>query len=513
MQQPYPAPVRPGPTPAARQRIRLPRNPLMLALIGGGAALMMALSVAVALGMGALLVYSSGRILPGVSVGGIALGGQTAEEAAATLAAAWSEITIRDGDRQWRVAPAYLGVMFDSAASAAAAVRYGRGDGSPLAAFIGPARVAPVFAVDTGLVWQGVEALSHAVDLPARNATIRFENGGLVPVPAEPGRQLIIPDTAARVADFGAEMADGAFDLAMAPVLPTVTDASALLAQTAALLALPLTLNGWNPVTDETAIWQVSPDVWGGWLTTENGPSGVQLALDGGALAGFLSARNAELGEARYLNVEEAARAAQQAIGAGTPSATVRIYNRPTRYTVAPGDTLGTISWRSGIQMYRIARANPGINTDALAPGQVITIPSRDELLPLPVVPGKRIVISISRQRMWVYENGQVRWEWPASTGIASSPTMPGIYQVTSHDGTAYASNWNLHMPYFMSIYEAVPGFYNGIHGFPWRSGSQILWESALGRPVTYGCILISTQNARLLYEWAQDGVVTEIQP
>ncbi len=90
---------------------------------------------------------------------------------------------------------------------------------------------------------------------------------------------------------------------------------------------------------------------------------------------------------------------------------------------------------------------------------------------------------------------------------------MPGVFQVISHDDTAYAGNWNLYMPYFMSIYEAVPGFYNGIHGFPWRNGSQILWENALGRRVTYGCILVSTRNAELLYAWAEDGVVTEIQP
>jgi lipoprotein-anchoring transpeptidase ErfK/SrfK len=142
----------------------------------------------------------------------------------------------------------------------------------------------------------------------------------------------------------------------------------------------------------------------------------------------------------------------------------------------------------------------------------VITIPSKDDLLPLPVVPDKRIVISISKQRMWVYERGQVKWDWIASTGIPDSPTMPGIYQVQSHDGTAYAGNWNLYMPFFMSIYEAVPGFSNGIHGFPSRGGSQILWEGSLGRPVTYGCILLSTTNAKLLYQWAENGVVTEIQ-
>jgi lipoprotein-anchoring transpeptidase ErfK/SrfK len=149
---------------------------------------------------------------------------------------------------------------------------------------------------------------------------------------------------------------------------------------------------------------------------------------------------------------------------------------------------------------------------DALSAGQIITIPSKDDLLEKPVVENKRIVVNITKQRMWVYENGQLKWEWLASTGIPDSPTQPGVYQILSHEPNAYAGNWNLNMPYFMGIYDAVPGFTNGIHGFPTRNGYGILWENALGRRVTYGCILLSTTNAKLLYDWAQEGVVIEIQ-
>jgi lipoprotein-anchoring transpeptidase ErfK/SrfK len=147
--------------------------------------------------------------------------------------------------------------------------------------------------------------------------------------------------------------------------------------------------------------------------------------------------------------------------------------------------------------------------------GQVIEIPSPDVMLPLPVVENKRIVVSISRQRMWAYQDGGLVWEWTVSTGIASSPTAPGVFQVQSHDGTAYASSWDLWMPYFMGIYRPVPSssFMNGFHGFPTRDGATLLWTGNLGYPVTFGCILLDTGNAALLYEWAEDGVVVEIQP
>jgi lipoprotein-anchoring transpeptidase ErfK/SrfK len=64
-----------------------------------------------------------------------------------------------------------------------------------------------------------------------------------------------------------------------------------------------------------------------------------------------------------------------------------------------------------------------------------------------------------------------------------------------------------------MGVYRPVPGadFTNGFHGFPTRGGGQLLWENSIGTRVTYGCILLSNTNIRLLYDWAEEGVVVEI--
>jgi lipoprotein-anchoring transpeptidase ErfK/SrfK len=135
--------------------------------------------------------------------------------------------------------------------------------------------------------------------------------------------------------------------------------------------------------------------------------------------------------------------------------------------------------------------------------------------LPLPVVSYKRIVISISQQQMWAYEWGELQWAWTVSTGIGSSPTSPGVFQIQSHDTNAYAASWDLWMPHFIGIYRPVPasGFMNGFHGFPTRDGINLLWTGNLGYPVTYGCILLSSHNASVLYDWAEEGVVVEIRP
>jgi hypothetical protein len=67
-------------------------------------------------------------------------------------------------------------------------------------------------------------------------------------------------------------------------------------------------------------------------------------------------------------------------------------------------------------------------------------------------------------------------------------------------------------MPHFLAIYDALPGFTNGIHGLPLLSSGVRLWGSVLGRPASYGCIILDLKAAEDIYAWAEDGVVVEIR-
>lgn len=508
MQRPYLAPMPRRSAKLQPQRLRLGS----LVLWGGLGVTLLAVMSMAALLLGLTIVLSGERVLPAVTVGGVPVGGMSQAEAAESLRAAWRVIALRDGERTWSVPAEELGIRLDAEASAQRAWRYGRDDGSVVRALFGTVVLQPVFQIDASRAAQGLAQLAPLVDLPPRDATIRAEGNALIAIPPVFGRALQLGETLSRLAEPN-ELADGYLDLVMAAVPPTLTDAAPLLDRAAALLGAPLRLKLYNPVSDQTLSWDIPPEAWLSWLTTQNTEQGVVFSLAQAPLEAYLSERNATLGDAQYIKVPEAASALRAALEQGRTEAEARLYNAPTQYVVRAGDTLERIAWRHGIQMFRIQRANPTLNLNALSVGQVIALPSKDELLPLPIVPNKRIVISIARQRMWVYENRQLKWEWAVSTGIPSSPTQHGVYQVLSHERTAYASIWNLSMPYFLSIYEAAPGFYNGIHGFPSRGGTQVLWQNALGRPVTYGCILLSTANAQALYAWAEDGVVVEIQP
>ncbi len=512
----------PPPAPTARRPV-LPRRPLadkrprplrwLLALGLLCAALATMVCGLTVLAVGA--VYARG-ILPGVYVGAISVGGMTQRDAAFRLQTAWSLITLRDGDRQWTIAPEKLGLTIDIGPSVAEAQAQGRTAGSALVALLGRAVVKPHVTLDMTRAEATLSELSPQFDLAPLNAGVAFEDGRVIPTAPRDGRALDLAETLRQLRHH--DWDSPFFTLAMRAVPPSITDASAMVAEAERLLSSPLVIRVYDPVTDDSVLWSLPPQEWARWLTAQpdpNRPSGLALAIAEEPVRHYLSAQAANVLDAsRGLDIEQGVQSVRDAIANGQPQgAYVLVKHQPRQHTVRDGETLTSIAWDYGIPYLYIQRANGGLDT--FSAGQVITIPAADSFLLYPIVPHKRIVVSISQQRTWVYENGQLKWDWPASTGISSSPTWPGIYQILSHEPNAYASNWNLWMPQFMGVYQPVPGadFTNGFHGFPTRGGGQLLWENSLGTRVTYGCILLSDSHIQLLYAWAERGVVVEILP
>jgi LysM repeat protein len=184
-------------------------------------------------------------------------------------------------------------------------------------------------------------------------------------------------------------------------------------------------------------------------------------------------------------------------------------------YTVQRGDTLASIAYRYGTTIWAIANANGLANPRYIYAGQQLRIPSGSSTALAPATNaapagGKRIVIDLSAQRMYVYQNGQLLWTWVVSTGRPGQATVVGNYQVLNKIPNAYASTWGLQMPYWLGIYWAGR-LQNGIHALPIQANGQILWDGYLGQRVSFGCIILSTQNAATLYNWATVGTPVDI--
>lgn len=124
----------------------------------------------------------------------------------------------------------------------------------------------------------------------------------------------------------------------------------------------------------------------------------------------------------------------------------------------------------------------------------------------------KRIEVSISEQRFRAYNHDELVHDMICSTGSSASPTAPGSYRILDKLPNAYASTWGLEMPYWMGIYWSGT-LENGIHALPILKNGQILWDGYLGQRVSFGCVILSTEDAKTIYEWADVGTPVVITP
>jgi lipoprotein-anchoring transpeptidase ErfK/SrfK len=122
----------------------------------------------------------------------------------------------------------------------------------------------------------------------------------------------------------------------------------------------------------------------------------------------------------------------------------------------------------------------------------------------------KYILVDLSEQHMYVYEGDVLIYSFVASTGI-NGGTRAGNFAVQSKIPNAYGSTWNIWMPYWLGIYWSG-GLENGIHALPILPNGATLWAGFLGRPISYGCVVLGTYDAQVLYDWAEMGTPVEIQ-
>lgn len=122
----------------------------------------------------------------------------------------------------------------------------------------------------------------------------------------------------------------------------------------------------------------------------------------------------------------------------------------------------------------------------------------------------KLILVDISEQHMYAYDGDTLVYSFVVSTGIENS-TRVGTFAVQTKMPNAYASTWDLWMPNWLGIYYSH-GLENGIHALPILSNGATLWAGFLGRPVSYGCVVLGTYDSQLLYDWAEIGTPVTIQ-
>mgnify|MGYP001029077050 FL=1 len=179
------------------------------------------------------LALASGRIHPGVSVGGVSVGGMTEHDAALAIAAHIARVSaepvaVAVGEHSWNVAASEVGLSVDATSLAGDAFAVGRGSfgtaiGERLRAWLGGVDVPLVLAYDEQALDSVLASIEDATTTPATDAGVEVDGVVVTLTPSAPGEGVDMDAARERiVAAFAAD--DRVVTLELEPLLPTVTE-------------------------------------------------------------------------------------------------------------------------------------------------------------------------------------------------------------------------------------------------------------------------------------------------
>lgn len=275
-----PAPPQPGINPWL---VRLP----VLVVLGG-----MLLGITLVVLFAGYQIGVMGRILPGTSAYGVALGGMSVEQAAATLEEAFAYddetvFTFRHGDQFWQHTAGELGVSLDADATAQQAYNAGLGEtpteavGKQMAAWFSGVNVQPVVRYDEAQARAALEQIAAEIGQPPQNAALVLDGLQVQTTPPQSGTVL---DIDAALAEVSARVADlqpgGEIPLTVTETTPKVTNVEATAAYIRAAISAPLLLVANDAENNMLGPWRVAPEQIAAALDVQFDPQRAEYTVD-----------------------------------------------------------------------------------------------------------------------------------------------------------------------------------------------------------------------------------------
>jgi LysM repeat protein len=220
------------------------------------------------------------------------------------------------------------------------------------------------------------------------------------------------------------------------------------------------------------------------------------------------------------------------AVGVAAPAVSVA-QTEALRHIVSYGETLGTIARRYNTTWQEIAAANGIVNIDRITAGQTLVIPGvaaatanassanlpanastppRDmgilttpaNIVPAPptITVGKQIVVDLSDQMVYAYQDGQLMYSVLGSTGLPATPTVQGDYKIYLR----YAEQTMSGPGYWLPGVKWVQYFYQG-YAF-----HTAYWHNNWGQPMSHGCVNLPEEAAKWLYDFATIGTPVHVR-
>lgn len=431
----------------------------------------------IGLGAGALAVAAAAAslllIAPGTTVAGVSVGfmtpGMAAEAVSSRVASTEVQLTgVADGTR---LAGADLGAGVDATALADQA--FADRPMWNLGAWMGEP-ITPEVTLDAEVADSALRAAVPAGYTPATDATVAFDANAAkyAATPAEPGTGLSLDEL---TKEFTAALAAGetSFEFSGAPteVAPLITDEKA--AATVDKLNGMLAKAGFY-VGDERTV-PVAPEVAASWLTIAPADGELQITADAAKIQSVVDTLASKV-DREVVNARNIVDSDGKVLKTLTEGKEGRVL----------GDTSTTAT--------DFAEKLSG--GDAAFALPVTSTPFESTNL------FRRIEIDLSEQRTYLYENEKLVKSWAVSTGKAGTATDKGRFRVYAQLRTQNMGRKDLTVkPYYYTPNVPYITYYNGdeaLHG--------TYWHSNFGTPMSHGCVNMTIDAARYVWEWATKG-------
>jgi len=119
----------------------------------------------------------------------------------------------------------------------------------------------------------------------------------------------------------------------------------------------------------------------------------------------------------------------------------------------------------------------------------------------------KQVKVDLSRQKLYLFENGQIVREFTISSGKIETPTPTGEFRVIHKQDMVYSKPTGCWLGFWVGF--TMDGDY-GFHETPICEGKRV-GEDKMGIPNSAGCIRLKLGEASEFYNWAEIGMPIEI--
>lgn len=200
-----------------------------------------------------------------------------------------------------------------------------------------------------------------------------------------------------------------------------------------------------------------------------------------------------------------------------TPASEPVVELIPLIHQVRNGETLGTIARTYGVTLNELIAANNISNPNHILLGAPLVIPGRStenvsgtdptnlesyQSVRPTITQGKEIVVDLSDQRVYAFENGELVFSVLVSTGLPATPTVQGDYKIYLRHDSQTMSGPGYYLPGVQWVQYFYQGY--GFHG--------TYWHENYGQPMSHGCVNMTNADAYWLYRWATIGTAVHVR-